>query len=312
MKDHIRYYRIAGITIRVVSELPFAPDTFGSKFKPFEADGPGEDTVEIRHTFSLPSEEEMRRGKEIYRRQPWAVLERPDSWLYLGISSPTDNEELHKVAVFNRDYSKGVIHHPDEKSFRWGNSQSLTFFPTDQILIAQLLASRLGCYLHSSGALLKGRGLLFMGHSEAGKSTMTKMLKPRAEILCDDRIIVRKQDGRFWMHGTWSHGEVPDVSNAAAPLEAIFFLRKSDENRAVPVGNFKDINAMLLACLIKPLLTAEWWRGMLPLVEEIGKSVPCYDLLFDKSGKIVDVLEAFVDGRTPAAEDPEKEARGAG
>ena len=55
MKNDVRYYRIAGITIRVVSDIPFAADTFDRKFKAFEVDGPGEDTVEIRHRFGASS-----------------------------------------------------------------------------------------------------------------------------------------------------------------------------------------------------------------------------------------------------------------
>ena len=294
MKNNVRHFRIAGITIRVESELPFQDTTFGPKFKFFEVDGPGDDNVVIQHLFSLPPLDGKFFGREIYRRPPWAVFEREDSWFYLGISADSDSEGLHKAALFTKDYGRGTIYHPDETSFREGNSQALTFFPTDQILIAQLLALRNGCYLHASGVSIKGRGLLFMGHSDAGKSTMVKLLKGKAEILCDDRMIVRKEPDGFRVHGTWSHGEVPDVSAASAPLAAIFFLRKSSENRLALIAKKRDIASTLLSCLIKPMATLGWWENALALIEGIGRNVPCYDLFFDKSGKIVDVLESFV------------------
>jgi hypothetical protein len=300
MKNDVRYYRIAGITIRVVSDIPFAADTFDRKFKAFEVDGPGEDTVEIRHRFALPPLDRERLGKELYRRPPWAVFDRGDTWLYLGVSPASDSENLHKVAVFSKDYARGTVYHPDDSAFRRGNSHALTFFPTDQILVAQLLASRDACYLHSSGVSFKGRGLLFMGHSEAGKSTMVKMLKGRAEILCDDRIVIRKGTEGFMVHGTWSHGEVPDVSSSSAPLTAIFFLRKSGENRLVPIPKKQDVVSGLLSCLIKPHATAGWWERTLGLVGDISRRVPCHELLFDKSGKIVDVLDDFVTVLPPA------------
>jgi len=291
---HQRHYKIAGITIRVESDLPFQDTTFEPKFKCFEVSGPGDDNVVIRHRFSLPSLDAKSFGKEIYRRPPWAVFEKEDSWLYLGITDSPDSEVPHKVAFFTKDYSRGTIYHPDDTSFRRGNSQALTFFPTDQILIAQLLALRNGCYLHASGVSMKGRGLLFLGHSDAGKSTMVKLIKGKAEILCDDRIIVRKEPGGFRIHGTWSHGEVPDISAGSAPLDAIFFLRKSSENRPALIGKKRDITSVLLGCLIKPMGTTGWWENTLSLVEEIGRNVACYDLFFDKSGRIVEVLEDFV------------------
>jgi hypothetical protein len=304
MKNNVRYYRIAGITIRVESDIPFAADTFDGKFKAFEADGPGEDTVEIRHRFALPPLDRESLGKELYRRPPWAVFDRGDSWLYLGVSPASDSENLHKVAVFSKDYARGTIYHPDDSAFRRGKAHALTFFPTDQILVAQLLASRDACYLHSSGVSFKGRGLLFMGHSEAGKSTMVKMLKGRVEILCDDRIVIRRGTEGFLVHGTWSHGEVPDVSSSSAPLAAIFFLRKSGENRLVPIPKRRDVVSGLLSCLIKPHATAGWWEKTLGLVEDIGRRVPCHELLFDKSGEIVAVLEDFVSALPPAGPNP--------
>jgi hypothetical protein len=293
MTTDVRHYRIAGITIRVESDLPFQETTLSPKFKSFEVDGPGEDTVTIRHHFSLPPLDEKEFGREIYRRPPWAIFERKDSWLYLGVTSESNTEDLHKVAVFSKDYSQGTIYHPDRSAFNHGNAHALTFFPTDQILVAQLLAARGGCYIHSSGVSLMGRGFLFVGHSEAGKSTMVKMIKGRGEILCDDRIIVRKEPDGFRIHGTWSHGEVPDVSSASAPLEAIFFLRKSTENRMSRIDGKSVVVSRLLSCLIKPFVTAGWWGSMLSLVEEIGRNVPCYELDFDKSGRIVDVLEEY-------------------
>jgi MoaA/NifB/PqqE/SkfB family radical SAM enzyme len=312
MKNNVRHFRIAGITIRVESELPFQDTTFGPKFKFFEVDGPGDDNVVIRHRFSMPPLDEKSFGKEIYRRPPWAVFEREDSWLYLGVSSSSDSEDFHKVALFTKDYGRGTIYHPDETSLREGNSQALTFFPTDQILIAQLLALRNGCYLHASGVSMKGRGLLFMGHSDAGKSTMIKLLKSKAEILCDDRMIVRKEPDGFRIHGTWSHGEVPDVSAASAPLAAIFFLRKSSENRPALIAKKRDIASALLSCLIKPMATPGWWENTLALIEEIGRNVPCYDLFFDKSGKIVDVLEGFVASLPASGEVARRKGRRSG
>jgi hypothetical protein len=322
-RDH-RYYQIAGITIRLESDLPITDTTFHPKFKHFEVNGPGKDTITIRHHFSIPDLNSWDIGEEVYRKPPWAIYSNGSSWFYLGISgdklgvtkrlwpgiwhrlytksrqktkrgesisSRLDKEDnIHQLAVFNQDYSDIRIYNKTEKSFRRGNLHSLTLFPTDQILLARVLADREGCYIHASGVVLDGKGILFVGHSDAGKSTMVMMLQDTAKILCDDRIIVRRWPKGFKIHGTWSHGDVSDVSSDAAPLKAILFLKQDRENRLIPIDRKQEIIGMLLACLIKPLVTADWWEQMLALVDQIAHEVPCYSLHFTKDGDVIDLL----------------------
>jgi hypothetical protein len=288
---HCRYYLCAGISIQVKSDLPITDSTFHPKFKLFEVEGPGEDTVYLRHHFSLPNLDEWDLGDEIYRKPPWAIYKKENSWTYLGISTVAEDKNLHRVVVFNHDHTRAEIYNPYKDIFYNGNLHALTLFPTDQILLAQVLADREGCYLHSAGVILEGNGLIFSGHSEAGKSTIANMLKNQAEILCDDRMILRRWEDGFRIHGNWSHGDVPEVSACEAPLKGIMFLEQAGENYLVPLNDRKEIIKRLLACLVRPLVTADWWQKMLTLVEKIAQEVPCYTLQFDKSGGIVDLLE---------------------
>ena len=239
-------------------------------------------------------------------------------------------------------------------------------FPSDQILIARLLADRQGCYLHSAGAILDGAGMLFVGHSDAGKSTITRLLMaagagkgivagrvdnggqnglrsegqkerageaagrdahssawniaqkenlprstpaassvPAVEILCDDRNIVRWRDDGWRVYGTWSHGEIPVVSAASAPLCALLFLEKADENRLMPLVDRREITRRLLACLIRPFVTADWWSKTLDLIERMASEIPAYVMRFDKSGDIVAKLGDLT--RMPAMQSISKE-----
>ena len=291
-KNHRRYYLCAGITIQVDSDLPITESTFHPKFKLFEVNGPGEDTITIHHHFGLPDLNGKDLGKEVYRKPPWAIYKKGDLWIYTGISPNLGDESIHRVAVFNHDHTRVRIYNDQtrEDSFIKGDLHSLTLFPTDQILLARVLADREGCYLHSSGVILAGNGLLFVGHSDAGKSTIATMLRDRVEILCDDRIIIRKRTDGFRIYGTWSHGDVPDVSPSSAPLKAILFLEQAPENRIIPLDDRKEIIRRLLACLIKPFETADWWDKSLRLVEKMARELPCYVLKFDKSGAVVDVV----------------------
>jgi MoaA/NifB/PqqE/SkfB family radical SAM enzyme len=292
-EDHRRYYGIAGITVKVESDLPFTESTFDPKFEPFRMEKPGDDVISIRHHFSLPRLNNQDLGTEVYRRPPWAIYRNGSSWIYIGIPPQDGEQKIDRLAVINDSHTCARIYGPDEKLFRQGRLSSLTMFPSDQILLARVLADREGCYIHSSGVKMDGKGLLFVGHSEAGKSTTVKMLKGKAEILCDDRIIVRKMAEGFRIFGTWSHGDVPDVSAASAPLRAILFLKQSRDNRIVPVDDTKESVQNLLACLVKPLETTDWWEKTLSFIESLVKGVPCYTMHFTRSGEIIESLRSL-------------------
>jgi MoaA/NifB/PqqE/SkfB family radical SAM enzyme len=301
---HRRYFRIAGITIQVDSDLPIDDQTFHPKFAAFRVKGPGADTVTIRHHFSLPDLKGEDLGRELYRKPPWAISRQNGSYIYLGISPKTDDPSLHRVATFNADHTRAHIYHDGEDHWRKGDLHSLTLFPSDQILIARLLADRRGCYLHSAGAIINGAGILFVGHSEAGKSTMTRLLIDAGAganghlplpvaILCDDRNIVRRLDDGWRVYGTWSHGEVPLVSSNDAPLRNICFLEKANENTLTRLTDRREISRRLLGCLIKPFVTAAWWTKTFDLIEQMANEAPCYVMRFDKSGEIVGKVAEF-------------------
>lgn len=300
---HRRYYRIGGITIQVDSDLPIADQTFHPKFAAFRVDSPGTDTVTIRHHFTLPDLKGKDLGRELYRKPPWAIFQQNGSYIYLGISPQADDSSLHRVATFNADHSRARIYNDDVRRDTWrkGDLHSLTMFPSDQILIARLLADRQGCFLHSAGAILDGVGVLFVGHSDAGKSTTTQLLidagakgDMQVEILCDDRNIVRRLADGWRVYGTWSHGDVPVVSANDAPLRGICFIEKAAENTLTPLTDRKEIRRRLLACVIKPFVTADWWHKTLELIEQMTNEVPCYVMRFDKSGKIVSELRSGI------------------
>lgn len=300
LQYHVRYYQIAGITIQVESDLPITDSTFAGKFARFQVEAPGDDVAVIRHHFGIPDLRGKDLGKEVYRRPPWAIYRGERSWFYLGIAPEPDDPTLHCFAVFSMDHSNVHIYNGDryEKVWRNGGLASLTMFPTDQIILARLLADREACLLHSGGLTIDGQGLLFVGHSEAGKSTTMQLvrrsLSDRAEILCDDRNVVRRWPEAFRLHGTWSHGDVAEVSPASGPLRALLFLEQHERNEIVRLDDPRVVWQRLLATLIKPFVTAQWWQKEMDIVEQMVAEVPCYTMRFDRSGAIVTALERLV------------------
>ncbi|MBW1977438.1 MAG: hypothetical protein JRI79_05640 [Deltaproteobacteria bacterium] len=323
-----RYYGIGGITIKVESELPITDATFSRKLKPFEIDVPGEDVISIKHFFSMPGFKDL--GEPLYWKNPWLIFKNSEAWTYVAFSgsrfgsisgvwkrifslshgflkrasrfAETSSDsvrrfpaqrEIYQVGVFNEDYSRGTIHNKSKEFFSKGNLDSITLFPTDQVILSKVFAHRAGCLLHAAGVSLEGRGLLFVGSKDAGKSTMVTMLRHCARILCDDRIIVRKREEGFKVYGTWSPGDVADVSPDSVPLAGLIFLEKGHKNQLVPLRSKPEIIRRLLPCIIKPFVTAEWWEKTLLLVEKIVREVPCYTLCFDRSGAAVSLLKSI-------------------
>lgn len=281
--NYRRYFNIGGMTIQVESEIPITDSTFQPKFKKFEVKEPGNDIITIQHYFSIPHKKDLNITKKVYDNRPWVVCRNDDSWIYITKSSKFRLNKTYQLSVINGDHTTAKIYNKRRKPFLKGNLHSLTLFTTDQILLARALADRSGCYMHSAGLVMDDQGFLFVGHSEAGKSTIVSILQQHSTILCDDRVIIRKWDDTFKIHGTWSHGDIPDVSSKSAPLTAIFFLEKASETKLIQLESKKEIAVKLLACLIKPLVTIDWWEKMLSLMEKISYTVPCYILKFKKN-----------------------------
>jgi hypothetical protein len=289
---YTKYYKVAEITIQFDSELPIEEKTFAPKFKLFEVNGPGNDNVHLIHRFSLPERVDI--GQQVYKKSPWVIYKNDHEWVYVLEASPDPAvTKIRQISFASLDHTRMEIYNSDliESAYQHGHMGSLTMAPTDQILLARVLADRGGCYLHSDGVNMNGKGFLFVGHSGAGKSTIATLLQDKAEILCDDRMIVRKWPDGIAIHGNWSHGTLPIVSANSAPLKAIFFLEQAKENSITIHENRLDSIARLLGCLIKPMVTKDWWENMLTLIEAIVDAVPCYRLKFDKSGEIYGKLK---------------------
>ncbi len=288
-------YQIGGLTLQIYSDLPIKEDTFAPKFKHFQISEPGTDVIRLHHHFRIPEFDPNDAGKTVYRKRPWSIFKRGDTWIYLGEHHPSQPYPLFSVALFNHSYTEGHIFHRSSEWFDRGDFPSVTLLPTDQIILSPVLADREGGILHSSGIDYQGNGLLFVGHSRAGKTTISRLWQTYAELLCDDRIILRRHPGEgYFIHGTWSHGDLPEVSSKRVPLKGLFFLNQSRQTEYERITDKKDIVYRLLDHFIKAMSTPRWWGKMMDFSSRISSEVPCYDLYFDKSETVIHKLRSFL------------------
>ncbi len=299
-EKHRRYFQVAGITVSIESEINLEKIKFKDELNAFAVNGPGEDIVTLCHHFELPEIKDIDLGKEIYRKPPWIISYKDKAWIYQVVINKGKKDKVSRLAVFNDDYTRGIIYNTKRVrdniiKYEW---HSLSLFPTDQIWLIPLLANRSAIILHSAAAIVNGKGLVFVGHSDAGKSTTMELLKTartnsgiQAEILCDDRNIIRKWTDGWRVYGTWSHGDTRDVSQSCASLKGIIFLEQDKTNCIDRYTDRKNIWRMLLATLIKSTVTAQWWQKELDVIEQLINEVPFYKMRFDKTGAIIPELE---------------------
>lgn len=170
----------------------------------------------------------------------------------------------------------------DRSSFAEDESFEAIPYPLPELLAVRLLGAGRGVELHACGVVDEGgAGFLFAGHSGDGKTTMARlwMDRPGVTVLSDDRIIVRRERGQFWMYGTPWHGEARLASNRRVPLTAVFFLERGARNRLYSVSP-ASAAAMLFARSFPPFYDASMLEFVAGFLGECGSEVRCSRLAF--------------------------------
>lgn len=150
-------------------------------------------------------------------------------------------------------------------------------FPLAELLFIDLLSRRGGVLVHACGVVVNGRGLLFTGHSQAGKTTTARLWEnvSGAVVLSDDRIVLRlEEDGRYWMFGTPWHGDAALSVAERAPLAAVFVLEHGDRNAFVDLSKVEAVSSLLARSFL-PFHDPSAMDSTLALLEELVDAVPC-------------------------------------
>jgi len=252
----------------------FSKEKHGINLKVF-SNGPIPDISPDRRVFSSGSHWHLYRLNRNY---------------YFKITSREKNKEfISRLAVFPSDFSSARIYTYSPV----GDKGFPLEYPLDQILFIHLSALNKGVLLHACGVVLKEQGMIFVGSSGAGKSTIGGLFAEYKQtlILSDDRIIAKKEGSDFMIHGTPWYGSLGLCSPSKARLKKIFFLKKSDRNTITPLSiheSFKRLTSFSFlpywekAPLIKTLSTINSIASLKNL---------CYELSFRPDKSIVGLVE---------------------
>jgi hypothetical protein len=161
--------------------------------------------------------------------------------------------------------------------------------PAMELLMISRLVPRHGVVLHGCGIDAGGRGIVFAGESGAGKSTLSRLWAAQAgiRVLSDDRVIVRRLDGRFRLYGTPWHGEARFGSPGGVPLERVYFIRHETHNATKAIRPAAAVREFL-KCSFPPYWSASGMKAALELYVQLATEVPCAELFFVPDESIVE------------------------
>jgi len=292
------YMKIGGVDFSVSCRHPLSVDRLPDTYRQFltGTDMPGGDiTVNVRiETGGMPDTAQM--TKIFDTGQSWSMFRQNDAYV-LSLNAPAVNGQAIWLAVFNSQCDTISIYCSDQFTAAEGTqtfSTPLTY-PLDQLLLMHILAEKGGALLHAAGIGINSRGCIFPGRSGAGKSTLSRLFLNRdtAEMLSDDRIIIRKTDGKFRAFGTPWAGDAGIAENKNVMLDRLFFIHHADTNRVRELMPKEAVERLM------PVTSIPWYdekatQEMLSFCEDLVLHIPAYELHFRPDGSVVTFLEDFI------------------
>jgi len=281
--------RIAGLTISVSSADSAVRQQFIGPTERFLVDDDGVPDVELvlDRVASFPDNP----GRLVFDSGGvWRMFDDGEQWT-IECSSHVFGDGPYKVAVFDRSFTHGRL--LLRRDVFEGDVDALQY-PLDEVIVANLLARGRGVELHGCGVIDEhGRGRLFVGQSEAGKTTTARIWLERGgvEIISDDRVIVREIDGEWRMFGTPWHGEAELSSPSSAPLASVALLQQATTTRLVSIPP-AEAAARLFGCAFPPFFDAGAVGFTLDCLDRLVNNVPVHVLEFTADATLVDCVLA--------------------
>jgi hypothetical protein len=215
----------------------------------------------------------------------WTVYRQGRGLLYV-IREPVRGRAPLSALVIDERRRKGRLFMPAGAPFA-------LHYPLDELLFQHHLARHGAMEVHACGVAEGGEVLLFCGVSGAGKTTTARLWRrhrPAADILSDDRMIVRPHRGRLWAFGTPWHGSGRFASPRGLPLGGVFFLARGRPS-VTPLSP-SAAAAELFARSFPPPWEATGSTRVLGLCARVAGKVPCARLRFRPDASAVTAVLA--------------------
>ena len=277
-------FAIGDITICVEENLQRYALEIPATYRSFIEDGKTDITLQMHDEIFAPTV-----GKKIFESPPIWSLYRHNGTSALriyehipGFGRTLVLPQIIKSADLCFDDPTGNYNHP-------------FYGPTIELLMVNYLAQGKGVIIHGCGIKQDDHGVIFVGESGAGKTTMANIWSQNSdvEILSDDRTIVRKQGDHFMMYGTPWHGEGKFGSPGSARLEQIFFIQHGQTNSISKSAKAQSVT-QFLKCSFPPFWDAEGLEYSMDVFSDLAMAVPCRTLTFKADSSIIGFVEGLL------------------
>ena len=152
------------------------------------------------------------------------------------------------------------------------------------LICQRVLSDYDGFFFHSSALEMDGEGYLFTALSGTGKSTHTRnwcrTFGDRVTMINDDKPIIRRIGGKFFVCGTPWMGKSDVGCNMIAPIRAVYVLQRGEENSARKISPGAVFKQLLEATLLPK--TRDNMQKLLSLFNDLFSSVPLFLLTCNK------------------------------
>lgn len=150
--------------------------------------------------------------------------------------------------------------------------------------------------LHASYIDWNGSAILFAAPSQTGKSTQSHlwMRCAGAEIINDDRVLLRRTRGVWNAYGYPCCGSSEICINRTLPVRAIVILEQGPENRVVQMPEAQKIRTLVSGIEVY-LWSMEEIDLSFHLAEQLAREVPVIKFICRPDDNAVDVLKQHLE-----------------
>lgn len=263
------YARIAGVPIRFDCGVPEGRAVVTDFLKDFMVEGPLEDAFLAE---LVPTREMVKFGLK-----------------HGELNSGDDIIEMNVAAGhINRDACSAVIPDASDQSMEVGEFIFDNFL---RICFQFVILKWDGIIFHSSAVEANSAGVVFVAPNSGGKSTIAA--NSGRPVLSDDCVALRRNEEGGWMACSTPWGKVHGRGDY--PLEAIFFITKSDKFFCRKIEQVTAVKGLFsnasLSFPDKEEKNTDIMDSILGIVSDIGSEIPAYLMGFRRDDNVIELLK---------------------